>query len=361
MLSLPPPENENIYGYTCVFKYFSWEQIWLVIARKWNLKDLKRMEPTIFAASLSSLYLLYIISFSLIYQRVFSKLANKNSLCNYYESVRGFLQRNPNTHRYYIYSTFWSNSALSTARLSTWRLNSWTCVRGFRDFSGSGIGSLPSLQNTLNILILAFKFPAFLRFYDMCKSKWSVTYSFRTGWALNILILVSSSSILRLSSISLCISSSCLTKLSSWKGSGFVQCLGSGFGGICSNNSYSLLDKLTSCWLFSNNQLLQLKTNLISWCLRRIFLTTYFNTNLKIIDQLTLKNFYSISFKCTYHRIIGGIRIWGSPRNGGSFLFYLLLPKSHEEFSFFLCSSFLMPITRSKRWKILNFNHDLVA
>lgn len=152
-----------------------------------------------------------------------SKLANKNHIwiirkCNIWNIC-----------------TFWSNSALSTARLSTWRLNSWTCVRGFLDFSGNGIGSLPNWQRPLIFLILALKISIFT---DMW-CKWSVTYSFRTGWALKFLILVSSSSILRLSSISFCISSSCLTRLSNWKGSGLVHCLGSGFGGICSN-SYSL-------------------------------------------------------------------------------------------------------------------------
>lgn len=58
-------------------------------------------------------------------------------------------------------------------------------------------------------------------------------HSFKIGCALKTLDWASSISILRLSSISLCISSSCLTKLSSRKGSGFVHSLGSGFGGIC--------------------------------------------------------------------------------------------------------------------------------
>lgn len=57
------------------------------------------------------------------------------------------------------------------------------------------------------------------------------THSFSTGWALTILLWASSLSILCLSSISLCCSSSCLTKLSSWKPSGLVQGFGSGFGG----------------------------------------------------------------------------------------------------------------------------------
>lgn len=58
-----------------------------------------------------------------------------------------------------------------------------------------------------------------------------VTHSFSTGWALTILLWASSLSILCLSSISLCCSNSCLTKLSSWKPSGLVHGLGSGFGG----------------------------------------------------------------------------------------------------------------------------------
>lgn len=60
------------------------------------------------------------------------------------------------------------------------------------------------------------------------------SYSFKMGWALNILLWASSISILRLSSISLWISSSCLIKLSNWKGSGLVHGFGSGFGGTCS-------------------------------------------------------------------------------------------------------------------------------
>lgn len=61
--------------------------------------------------------------------------------------------------------------------------------------------------------------------------KGQVTYSFITGCALKSLFWASSLSILLLSSISLRISSSCLTRLSKWNGSGCVHCLGSGFGG----------------------------------------------------------------------------------------------------------------------------------
>lgn len=60
------------------------------------------------------------------------------------------------------------------------------------------------------------------------------SYSFKMGWALNNLLWASSISNLRLSAISLCISSSCLIKLSNSKGSGFVHGFGSGFGGTCS-------------------------------------------------------------------------------------------------------------------------------
>lgn len=70
-----------------------------------------------------------------------------------------------------------------------------------------------------------------LHFMQMSSSL--VSYSFMTGCALNILNRAASCSILCLSSISLCISSSCLTKLSNWNGSGWVHCFGSGFGGIC--------------------------------------------------------------------------------------------------------------------------------
>ena len=127
--------------------------------------------------------------------------------------------------------TFWSNSDLSTARWSTWWLNSWTSVRGLRTFSGTGIGSLHEKKKTMKNKIDSSSSSTYMY---ACKVLLRIAaYSFNTGCALKILIWASCSSILLLSSISLCNSSSCLTRLSNWKGSGFVHCLGSGFGGTC--------------------------------------------------------------------------------------------------------------------------------
>lgn len=90
-----------------------------------------------------------------------------------------------------------------------------------------------------------------------------VSYSFKIGCALNLLIWASSLSILSLSSISLCTSSSCLTKLSSSKGSGFVHCFGSGFGG-----SYTKVLKIIGRSISNQNNTNRIsKYNLIKTCI----------------------------------------------------------------------------------------------
>lgn len=140
-------------------------------------------------------------------------------------------------------ATFLSNSALSTARWFTCRLNSWTSVNGFRSFSGTGIGSLHyKVENISHLSVLPKRKILCRRLIPQS------SYSMKIGCALNKLILASSSSNLFLSSISLLISSSCLMRLSSSKGSVFVHGLGSGFGGIWQDN---MLKWANLCFILS--------------------------------------------------------------------------------------------------------------
>ena len=143
--------------------------------------------------------------------------------------------------------TILSNSDLWTALSSTCNANCWTSVRGFRSFSGSGIGSLWQDYKGCFINLAHKKGEEFLGEMAACP-----THSFSIGWALTILLWASSHSVLSLSSVSLCSSSSCRTKLSSWKPSGLVQGFGSGFGGTW---TWILLDKMNQkddcnwkCW-----------------------------------------------------------------------------------------------------------------
>lgn len=136
MLSLPPPEN--IYVYVCVFKYFLGTDL-ACYCKKMKCKRSEENKITnhfccVTLFSVSFVHHLFLLNLSKGYFKI-----SKQKLSLY-------LLRRQYIYVCMIYCTFWSNSALSTARLSTWRLNSWTCVRGFRDFSGSGIGSLPSLH-----------------------------------------------------------------------------------------------------------------------------------------------------------------------------------------------------------------------